>query len=300
MTLMQKTLDLGTFDDAVMVFGGPYGNLQATLALRKQAEALGLTPDRIICTGDVAAYCAEPQEVVEALRDWGVQVLMGNCEESLAEDAADCGCGFTAGSQCAVLSEDWYSYCRQALSAEARAWMGALPRRIRFQFGPWRAAVIHGGAEVLNRFIFASTAIGTKREEVAHCNADLMIAGHCGIPFTQAINGAIWHNPGVIGMPANDGSPDVWWALLRLDSEGRLRIRHHRLSYDYRLAQERMRRSGLDNGYASALSSGLWPSMDVLPPAERAQQGALLSFPEELVFQARDACDSADCTNQIV
>ncbi|ABC33321.1 Diadenosine tetraphosphatase and related serine/threonine protein phosphatase [Hahella chejuensis KCTC 2396] len=300
MTTMQDRYDLGAINGAVMVFGGPYGNLQATQALRKRAEELGVPPERIICTGDVAAYCAEPQAVVDTLREWGVHVLMGNCEESLADDADDCGCGFAVGSQCAILSEDWYGYCRKALSTEARAWMGVLPRRIHLQLGPWRAAVIHGGAEILNRFIFASTPIETKREEVAHCDADLVIAGHCGIPFTQFVDGAVWHNPGVIGMPANDGSSEVWWGLLQVDSEGRLRIEHQRLRYDHLAAQESMRRNGLHNGYARALSCGLWPSMDVLPPTERAQQGAPLSFPAEWVFQARDACDSADCTSQIV
>ena len=34
-----------------------------------------------------------------------------------------------------------------------------------------------------------------------------------------------------------------------------------------------MRAAGLPVGYADALETGLWPSLDVLPPAERAAAG---------------------------
>ena len=37
-----------------------------------------------------------------------------------------------------------------------------------------------------------------------------------------------------------------------------------------------MRRSGHADGYARSLVTGLWPSLDVLPPAERAATGEKL------------------------
>lgn len=37
-----------------------------------------------------------------------------------------------------------------------------------------------------------------------------------------------------------------------------------------------MRRHGHANGYARTLITGLWPSLDVLPPAERAATGIRL------------------------
>ena len=38
-----------------------------------------------------------------------------------------------------------------------------------------------------------------------------------------------------------------------------------------------MRAAGLPEGYAAALSTGLWPSIDVLPPAELARRGTPLA-----------------------
>ena len=84
-------LNLGILEGPLLLFGGPYSNLQATRALKGHAERLGIPPSHIICTGDAVAYFAKPNETVELLREWGVNVLMGNCEESLGWVSDDCG-----------------------------------------------------------------------------------------------------------------------------------------------------------------------------------------------------------------
>lgn len=72
--------------------------------MRAVAEQLAIPPQQVICTGDLVAYCAHPQETVELIRDWGIHIVRGNCEESLASGALDCGCGFEEGSVCSTLS----------------------------------------------------------------------------------------------------------------------------------------------------------------------------------------------------
>ena len=68
-----KIGDLGTLKGPVVFFGGPYSNLQATQALLAEAEAQGVPPGNLICTGDIAAYCAQPVETITLLRDsWEV------------------------------------------------------------------------------------------------------------------------------------------------------------------------------------------------------------------------------------
>ncbi|HWV82702.1 MAG TPA: hypothetical protein VNZ50_14825, partial [Hyphomicrobiaceae bacterium] len=47
----------------------------------------------------------------------------------------------------------------------------------------------------------------------------------------------------------------------------------HRLAYDHHTAAAAMRRSGHANGYARTLITGLWPSLDILPRAEREAMG---------------------------
>ena len=78
-------------DHPVLVFGGPYGNLEATRAVLEDARRLGIPPERIVCTGDVVAYCADPVATIDAIRDTGIHVVMGNCEDPwrAARETAD-------------------------------------------------------------------------------------------------------------------------------------------------------------------------------------------------------------------
>ena len=266
--------ELVRLDGPLLVFGGPYSNLEATESLLAEARRSAIAPSHVVCTGDVVAYGADPQAVIDLVRESGIRVVMGNCEESLAAQAADCGCGFAEDSACAVLSGQWYNYADQRIDAASRAWMGGLPRRLDLALGGRRLAVVHGGVGEINRFLFASDTAALEAE-LAPCGADGVIAGHCGLPFTRVIGGRLWHNAGVVGMPANDGTPRVWFSLLTPRRDGIL-VEHHALAYDHAAAARKMRQAGLPEGYEAALETGLWPSCDVLTPAELPQRGIRL------------------------
>jgi predicted phosphodiesterase len=272
MTASGQLLHIGGL---VMVFGGPYSNLEATRAVLDQAAQLQIPAEQIICTGDVVAYGGDPAQTVELVRAAGCRVIMGNCEESLAADATDCGCGFPPGSACERLSAAWFMHARSELRSDARAWMASLPRRIDIEIGGYRLAVVHGGRRRINQFIFASTTARIKNEELDEEGLDGVIAGHCGLPFSRAIGHRLWHNPGAVGLPANDGTPRVWYSIL-FPEPGGLAIEHRALEYDHRSAAEKMRRAGLPDDYVAALATGLWPSCDVLPLKEIRERGVPL------------------------
>ena len=252
---MNKSTYLLLADGPLMVIGGPYSNFEATQAILNEAARREISSDRIICAGDVVAYGADPAATVEIIRDAGCHVIMGNCEESLAAGAADCGCGFPAGSACERLSAAWFSHAMAELKGDALTWMAGLPRRIDVEIGGYRFAVVHGGVDHINQFVFASTAAAIKDEELGKAECDGVISGHCGLPFTQMIGGRLWHNAGVIGMPANDGTPRVWYSIVTPERDG-ISIEHRTLAYDYAAAAAKMRRAGLPEEYAGALQTG--------------------------------------------
>ena len=270
--------DLGALDGPLLLFGGPYSNLQATQALRIEADRLGIPPSRVICTGDVVAYCGDPVATVDEIRDWGCHVVLGNCEESLGRDGEDCGCGFAPGSACDLLSVKWFAHAQASLSAEQKSWMAALPHPLRCTLNGLRIAVVHGHPDDLSGWVFASTEADHKAMALDDLDADVVIAGHSGLPFTTPLpDGRLWHNPGVIGMPANDGTPRVWYSILEPTANG-LTLDHRALPYDHAAAQAAMAAAGLPDGYRKALGDGLWPSLDVLSPTEAAMAGQALSF----------------------
>lgn len=270
-----------TCEGPLLVFGGPYSNLQALQALLAEAGRLGIPPRNMLCTGDVVAYGADAAACLDLMMAAGIPTVLGNCEESLAAGGEDCGCGFAAGSACDLLSRGWFEHASRQVTPAQRAWMGALPRRIDLTLGGHRIAAVHGGAAVINRFLFASAPDATLAAEIAATGAAGVLAGHCGLPFTRVVAGRLWHNAGAIGMPADDGTPRTWFSLLTPTAAG-LRIAPRALAYDHVAAASAMRQAGLAAGYADCLVTGRWPSADVLPAAEQAGRGRAIRAEDQL------------------
>ena len=260
-----KIDDLGTLEGEVLLFGGPYSNLQAMEAVLIEAAARGIAADNVICTGDVVAYCAKPVETVDLVRESGIVVVAGNCEKQLAAGAMDCGCGFEEGTACDLLSAGWFAHADREIDAGDRAWMGALPDVVRFVHGGRRVAVIHGGMTDIARFVWSVSDAAVFVEEVSAVQAltgpvDTVVAGHSGIAFAREVAGVGWINAGVIGMPAHDGGQDTSFAILSERGVEFLPLR-----YDAAAAFADMQEAGLRQGYDRALLSGRWPSEDLLP-----------------------------------
>ena len=265
-------------ESPLLIFGGPYSNLQATETLRDVAAKLGIPASNILCTGDLVAYCAQPEETINLIRDWGIAVIAGNCEESIGNGADDCGCGFEEGTACDLLSAQWYNYTLPRVSDGNKSWMRDLPPQMRFSYQGRSFIAIHGGLERNNQFLFASSSTEEKQQQLLRASSDIILAGHCGIPFGQQLSKGYWLNAGVIGMPANNGSPDGWYMVISpLDDS--IQASWHRLEYNYLQAQAVMSESGLANGYMDALASGLWPSLDVLPENEKMITGQAIDLP---------------------
>lgn len=134
--------------------------------------------------------------------------------------------------------------------------------------------VIHGGAGDVSRFIWPLTSdddfwheISLLQEEVGAF--DRVIAGHCGIGFERRIDGVHWINTGVIGMPANNGSRETGFAVLKECCTS-----FRSLKYDVDGAVRAMTRAGSPQGYAEALKTGFWPSENILPKPMRRQSVA--------------------------
>lgn len=276
-----QTTELGKLEGPVLVFGGPYSNLQALEAVQAVARSLGIPSHNIICTGDVVGYCAQPAECIALIQDWGIHTIAGNVERSLRAGADDCGCDFNEGGRCDLFSRTWYAYAKAQIDNAEQAWMAALPDFLRFGYAGKSCVVLHGSAFGVADYIFRSTPWEEKQKTLEATRADLVIAGHSGLPFVQEVEACTWLNAGAIGMPANDGDTRVWYALLTdEDSSAGPRASLHRLAYDYTAAALHMRRAGLPAAYAKTLETGIWDNCEILPTMEAAQQGRPIMLEE--------------------
>lgn len=269
------TKDLGILSGKVLVFGGVYSNLPALERLIEIAGQLDIAPGNIICTGDIVGYCAQPEECVHRIRQWGIHSIAGNVEMQLRDREEDCGCNFNEGSRCDLFSRKWYPYAQSQLSETSIAWMQTLPHYLRFAYGDAQVCVLHGSYTNPSEFVFRSTPWAIKQASFQAARAGVILAGHCGLPFHDVRKGLHWLNAGVIGMPANDATPRVWYLLLDTQ-DGQLIYQHTSFPYDSERAAALMEQHALPREYSETLRSGLWDNCEILPAEETKAQGTAL------------------------
>jgi predicted phosphodiesterase len=277
MSTEKDVVDLGNKTGKLIFFGGVYSNLQALEALKQWADANEYSPDNIFCTGDILGYCAQPLECIRLLQQWGIQAIAGNVELQVRSNKADCGCDFDSSGRCALFSRNWYAYVQSRMHPEAIDWLYTLPHHIQFSYGGSQVTLVHGSWFHTADYIFSSTPWQVKEASFAAAGADVIIAGHCGLPFDHVHEGKLWLNAGVIGMPANDGTNRVWFMTLEQKENG-LDYQFHHLAYDYQKASKLMRMNGLPHSYADTLVTGIWDNCEILPPEETARQGKRIVF----------------------
>lgn len=275
-------------EDSLLVFGGPYSNLAATYAMHEVAQKFAFKPEQIICTGDAIAYCADPEATIHFLMDWGIHWIKGNCEQAIADNLNDCGCGFDEGSTCSLLSNEWFAFSRKRIPETLHSTLNALPESILFEWGPVSMLAVHATPLSMNHFVFRSSLLQDKQDWIQQAQVDIILAGHSGIPFGQRFkNNTAWLNAGVIGMPANDGQAVGWYLLLKRRGT-KITAIWQPLHYDVGRSIQRMNDYNLCPAYAQALKTGLWPSQDVLPESERAEQGVpITSFDLTLLIDEK-------------
>ncbi|MGO4913233.1 metallophosphoesterase family protein [Leeuwenhoekiella sp. W20_SRS_FM14] len=269
---LDNRVNLGSLSGKALLFGGVYSNLQALEKLKQIAESQNIPPENCICTGDIVGYCAQPEEVVQLFKIWGAHSILGNVEIQLRDGAEDCGCDFRKGSRCDGFSQMWFPYAQSKLSKNSLDYIATLPNHIDFHFAGKDITVVHGDFFNVSEFVYKSTDWKLKQANFETTQADVIIAGHCGLPFHHENEDKLWLNPGVIGMPANDGTPNVWYATLE-EQNGELRFSHHTMDYNYKLANAKMQNDFLPQEYARTLITGIWDNTEILPPYESGLQG---------------------------
>ena len=276
----KKIKNIGKLSGKVLLFGGVYSNLQALESIAQIAQKEGISPDNCICTGDIIGYCAQPEETIQFFKSWKARSIAGNVEIQLSENAEDCGCDFTKGSRCDDFSQLWYPFAKSKLSASSLSYISDLPEFITFDYADKKITVVHGSYFNTSEFVFKSTPWTNKTPNFTASESDIIIAGHCGLPFIDKKDKLIWLNPGVIGMPANDGRTSVWYMILD-EKDAELKYEHHQLDYDCTTTALLMHKHQLPQEYAATIVNGIWDNMEILPETESKQQGKKIQFKDE-------------------
>jgi predicted phosphodiesterase len=288
-------------------FGGIYNNSLALEAALRDARGRGA--QRIFCLGDLGAFGPYPDRVFPLLREHGVECIQGNYDHSIGNDLRDCQCGYTDPRD-NYFAQISYDYTYGNTSTENRRWLRQLPAELRFEADGLRFLLCHGSPRRTNEFLWESTSSTAFLRKLADdYQADVILGTHTGLRWSRrwvegrgsrvkgpeagdegqkAKEGTTrWFiNVGVLGRPENDGTTNVWYALVRTGSDVQpehspdsrpstldthvFNVEFVPLAYDHeRLARE-MRSERLPDEFVETILTGWWTTcLEVLPAKER-------------------------------
>ena len=136
---------------------------------------------------------------------------------------------------------------------------------------------MHGSWFEPTEYIFQSTPWQRKSDNLEVAEADVILAGHCGLPFNHINWSNYWLNPGSVGLPANDGTTRGCFIVLN-DAKGKFGFTHHSLQYDFKHAAHLIQENSLPETIAQTLQTGLWDNNEILPNEETQEQGIALEL----------------------
>lgn len=267
MTKEMQTVQVPDDCRAIALCGGPYSNFGAVAAFLAETATIS----HRFCLGDIGGFGPHPNWTLEQLRSAQVQCLQGNYDYAIGHGERDCGCGYTdPQDQCfAQISYD-YTFAHTAVTH--RAWLRTLPPLIRLVWRDRAVLLCHGSPEVVNNFVWEST---TGDRWIEDCLARYDVVGicatHTGIPWMRQVDGGFWFNVGVLGRPAHEGSPHVYYGRLELGTGDRaVSPVLVPLGYDVEAVAEQMAAVGLPPEFQDSLRSGVWTTCaEILPPTEK-------------------------------
>ena len=253
----------------VALFGGVYSNylaLEAAIvdARRRGAEAL-------YCLGDLGGFGPHPDRVFPLLRQAGVVCIQGNYDASVAQGAADCGCGYSdpRDTHFARIS---YEYTVRGTSTENRRWLDALPPVARISVGASRMLLCHGSPRQINEFLWETTTPDALIEKFCReTESDVLCFTHTGIKWQRTLaSGCRAVNVGALGRPENEGTPRVWYTLVIADPD--LTVEFIPVHYDFETLAREMAREGLPAEFVETVRTGWWTCcLESMPVKERAR-----------------------------
>lgn len=281
MDMTRESLDIPAIDrrTTVCVFGGVYNNHLSLAATLDDARRRGAT--RFLCLGDLGGFGPSPDKVFPLIREHDIVVLQGNYDHSVGNGLADCACGYTdpRDNHFARLS---YSYTLTHTSDVFRQYQRELPAVLFERWAGRTVRLAHGSPRKTNEFLWESTSAddflrrlmdrsGPSPDE----RADVLLVTHTGIPWRRTLpDGRMIVNVGAIGRPANDGTTDVWYALVTIDADNvtePISVEMVRLPYDHERLAHEMRAEQLPQEFVETIETGWWTTcLEILPPKERA------------------------------
>lgn len=214
-------------------------------------EALDAVLERVggaevFCLGDLVGYGADPNIVIERLRDRQAVAVLGNHDvAALTGDARM----FNPRAAEAIR---WTS---EHLTEGSKEYLRSLPSRVAKELDGVRAFFTHGSPDdSLLEYVELETHQHLFQRYLAELQVAVVGLGHTHRPFVWTGDGGTVFNPGSVGQP-RDGDRRASFALAEFN-EGRSHVVLMRTEYDVKAAADKILAAGLPSRLATRLFEG--------------------------------------------
>ncbi len=228
----------------ITIFGDIHGNLAALEAVFQDIDARGLAP--LYCLGDLVGYGTFPNEVVNLIRQRGIPTLMGNYDQGVGNNSADCGCAYKTDvdRRRGELSIAWSN---AHTSAENKTFLRELPAHIPLQMGDLQVLLVHGSPRKVNEYLFEDRPDDYFERIMDAAQADVLVCGHTHLPYHKVLpSGRHVINAGSVGKP-KDHDPRAGYITLTI-TEREVQVEFIRVAYDVERTAQAIEATPVDGG----------------------------------------------------
>jgi len=216
-----------------------HGNYPALQAVLSDIEAEKV--DRIVCLGDLVGYYCMINEVIETIREKGIQTICGNHDYALVFNN-----GIIERSKTCtrILTRQ-----QQYITPENIDYLKQLEHSISFETGHKTYYCVHGGLnDEIDEYI---RNIDLDYFEANNFQKDVLMSGHTHMVRNEVYGPKRYLNPGSVGQP-RDGNPAAAYLLIEDDT-----YRHKRVKYDIAAIAAKMREEQYDEYIYEILYRGV-------------------------------------------
>ncbi len=225
-----------------------HANIEALDAVIAHLEAQAV--DLIICAGDLVAYGANPNRVIERLKEKGITSVAGNYDDAVAWNKPKASRKASSKLN-EPLKQAALEWSKAIIRPENKAYLKSLPWHIQYQFKGKSISILHAGLKHLddwlepeNEALFANLADKLK--------SDVVVLAHTHRAFEFKYKNTLFINPGAVGRSLN-GDTRAACATLTLNT---LKPQFYLLEYDLAAAIEAIRKTEMPRGIALLVSKG--------------------------------------------
>jgi len=234
----------------VAVISDVHGNIFALESVLEDIR--GRNVDEIVCTGDLVGYGPYPNEVIDRIKEEGINTIQGNYDDAIGNRRIACGCDYkTERSQKIGMSS--MNYTAMETSEENKEFLANLPFSLTLEIEEKTALFVHGSPRKINEYLYeASEAV---KEVAGELEEDILVCGHTHLPYHKIISGKHMMNVGSIGKPKH-GNPNAIYTIIEV-IDGKVKTEFIEVIYPVDKLVEAIEKSDLAEELVEVFTTGI-------------------------------------------